>query len=156
MPYVKNFDKYLNNYRYVLDNVPSVESSDKYKNAIWILWFQGEKNAPELVKKCIESVRYFHSDKQVIVLDFESLKNYIEIPNYIQEKYEKGIIPHANFSDYVRLCLLAKYGGTWIDSTLLLTDKLPDYMLNSELFMVKKSYCFENIDENYIRKSKKS
>lgn len=157
-PYRRNFYNTLGEYKYVLDNLPVVETSDKYKDAIWILWLQGEENAPEIVKKCIESVRYFHSDKQIIVLDLDSLKNYIEIPDYIQDKYSKGIIGHAHFSDYVRLCLLAKYGGTWIDSTLLLTDKLPDYMINSDMFMVKNANCFENLDYsifNVYEKKKK-
>ena len=56
------------------------------------------------------------------------------------------------------MSLLAKYGGTWIDSTLLLTDKLPNYMLNSDMFMVKNADCFENLDDsifNVYEKKKK-
>ena len=143
-----DFYKSLNDYKYVLNNLPNLETSDKFQDAIWILWFQGKENAPEIVKKCIDSVRHFHSDKQIIVLDLYNLKNYIEIPNYIQEKYEKGIIPHANFSDYIRLCLLAKYGGTWIDSTVLLTDKIPDKIFMEKLFFSKSANNFDDVIEN--------
>ena len=37
------------------------------------------------------------------------------------EKWEKGRIPAAMFSDLLRVELLIKYGGTWIDSTVLCT-----------------------------------
>ena len=43
------------------------------------------------------------------------------MPEYIVKKWEKGRIPAALFSDLLRLELLIKYGGTWIDSTVLCT-----------------------------------
>ena len=45
----------------------------------------------------------------------------MELPGYIVEKWEKGRIPAAMFSDLLRVELLIKYGGTWIDSTVLCT-----------------------------------
>lgn len=149
-PYVKNFDKYIKKYAYVLENYPKVETSNKHQNAIWQLWLQGEENAPDIVKKCFESVRYFCPDKEIIVLNLNNLKDYIDIPDFIQEKSSKGIIPHANFSDYVRLCLLAKYGGTWIDSTVLLTDEIPKKIFETELFFFKSAHNCENYSANII------
>lgn len=120
---------------------------------------QGEENAPDIVKKCFESVRYFCSDKEIIVLNSNNLKDYIDIPDFIQEKYSKGIIPHANFSDYVRLCLLAKYGGTWIDSTVLLTDEIPKEIFEQELFFFAwgklPKTCGEDVKSFLIQPKKK-
>ena len=42
----------------------------------------------------------------------------MELPGYIVEKWGKGQIPAALFSDLLRLQLLIKYGGMWIDSTV--------------------------------------
>jgi hypothetical protein len=37
------------------------------------------------------------------------------------EKYQKKIIDNTHFSDLLRLELLIKYGGTWIDASVLVT-----------------------------------
>ena len=48
-----------------------------------------------------------------------------------------GTISNTHFSDLIRLNLLNQYGGTWIDSTCLQTEKIPDYIKNSNLFLYK-------------------
>lgn len=137
--------RYLQKYNYVLDNFHRtyrpVEADERmemsFKQRIWLFWFQGFDNAPLLVQKCRDSVLKFHSNCEVVILDQNNLADYIDIPDYIVEKHERGIIHHTQFSDYVRIALLAKHGGIWIDSTTLLTDNLPDYILNADLFSYK-------------------
>ena len=66
------------------------------------------------------------------------MNEYIQLPQYIIEKYEKGIIPNAHFSDAIRIELLCKYGGIWLDSTVLCTSSnIPNYILDSPLFVYK-------------------
>ena len=63
------------------------------------------------------------------------------IADYIDDKCKKGIIPYSHSTDLLRLELLIKFGGTWIDSTVLCTnDNYPKDMLDSELFL----YHFQN------------
>ena len=53
------------------------------------------------------------------------------------EKWEKGIITRTHMTDLLRLELLIKYGGTWIDSTVLCTssiEEIPEYYFGSDLF----------------------
>lgn len=130
--YTDTFE-YLNKYSYVLDNLKKIETSDKYKDKIWQMWLQGEDAMPPVVKKCTESVKKYHPD-EVILLDNSNLSDYIELPDYIMDKYKKGIIPVANLSDMIRTTLLSKYGGCWVDSTIYLTGKIPEDILNSEFF----------------------
>ncbi|MBQ0073385.1 MAG: hypothetical protein KBT34_04255 [Prevotella sp.] len=87
---------------------------------IWFCWLQGLDHAPELVHACLKSLRSL-PDTRVIVVDIDNYRDYIEFPDYILEKYHKGYIPHANMSDMLRLALLSKYGGVWIDATVLCT-----------------------------------
>ena len=128
--YLEKFD-----YQYI----PTLnETSPKQKsNYIWQMWYQGEENAPLIVKKCLESVKKYNPDKEIIVINEKSIDKYIEVPFFVREKYKKGIISKAHFSDYIRTCLLVKYGGIWIDSTVLLTDKIPDEILNQNFFVFK-------------------
>lgn len=105
-------------------------------NKIWVAWFQGEENAPILVKKCLESIRSNFPDREVVILTEDNFKEYVDIPEYILNKLKKGYITYTHFSDILRLELLSKYGGTWIDATVLITSKdVPKFIMNSDLFM---------------------
>ena len=127
--------KYINKkYGYVLEmKLPDVNIKNEYPDKVWQLWLQGIENAPEIVKICTDSVKKY-SMRDIIMLSEEDLLKYIEIPDFILEKRKKGLIGDAHFSDYIRLCLLYKYGGTWIDATILMTDKMPDYIYDSDFF----------------------
>ena len=46
----------------------------------------------------------------------------------------------AAFSDLLRFTLLEHFGGTWLDATVYLTEKLPDYITNSDLFSFRDSF----------------
>ena len=60
-PYRKDLYKSLYEYDYVFDNLPVIDVSNEYQDAIWILWFQGEENVPEIVKNvlrvCVISIQ---------------------------------------------------------------------------------------------------
>ena len=106
-------------------------------NKVWICWFQGMEEAPDIVKMCHESMKDRLHGKEIIVVTSENLREYVSFPDFIQEKWEKGIITHTHMTDLLRLELLIKYGGTWVDSTVLCTrdiDDIPNYYFDSDLF----------------------
>lgn len=116
-----------------LGEVQPSQKSDK----VWICWFQGEENAPELVKACIRSIRKQLSDREVIVLSHETIPQYLSIPNFISEKVGKSI-SLTHYSDILRVMLLNRYGGLWIDSTVFCTSKnFADYFSTLPLFVYK-------------------
>lgn len=103
---------------------------------VWICWFQGMKQAPDIVKKCYSSIKENITDREVILLTEENYHKYISFPAVIQNKIDRGIIRGAHLSDLLRLELLDQYGGTWIDATVYCSSKdIPEYMLNSDLFL---------------------
>ncbi|MBO5619568.1 MAG: capsular polysaccharide synthesis protein [Paludibacteraceae bacterium] len=130
--------EYLQRYAYVLEKENhQTWHPEKGRKVIWTCWLQGIENAPKVVQKCIESMHEYANGYEVIVLDQSTISDYIELPDYIKEKYRKGIIPHAQYSDLVRLALLQKYGGIWIDSTILLTGEIPNYITRADLFVFR-------------------
>ena len=86
---------------------------------IWMLWLDGEDKAPEIVQKCIASVRNAFPDRTVHVLTEDTYREYAKFPAFIQEKIDSGQITKTHMSDLLRLELLIRYGGTWIDATVL-------------------------------------
>lgn len=124
---------------------PNYVVTDVKTLPIWQLWLQGRSQAPLLVDKCFSSVEKYCRERPINVLTAESVRDYINLPDTIWGKYDngKGVITHAHFSDIVRTCLLAKYGGTWIDATILLTDEIPPKILEQPFFAfepVKKEF----------------
>lgn len=108
----------------------------KHSNKVWVCWFQGMEQAPELVQRCYRSLQENLPDREIVLLTKENYRQYITLPDHIEEKASKGIIPNAHFSDLLRLELLLRHGGTWIDSTVFCSGgQIPSYMLDADLFM---------------------
>lgn len=108
---------------------------------IWFCWLQGMDEAPELVHACLASLRSL-PDAEIVVVDKDNYREYVEFPEYVLEKYHKGWIPYATMSDMLRLALLSRHGGVWIDSTVLATYSerhkvFWDKILNSEFYLYR-------------------
>lgn len=111
------------------------EEEHKCSDRIWICWFQGLDKAPDIVKKCYESVKKNNPDKEVVVITSENVYNYVKFPEYIEQKWTSGIITHTHMTDLLRLELLIRYGGTWIDATVFCSSsEIPTYLFDSDLF----------------------
>lgn len=106
---------------------------------IWVCWLQGLENAPEIVKKCVASVKRNMPKYEVCVLTAENMFDYVTLPEHIVRKYRKGIITFTHFSDILRTALLVQHGGIWLDATVLLTDELLVQMTDAPLFFLQKS-----------------
>lgn len=136
------------------DNVGNC-NTEGHSDKLWFCWLQGIDDAPDLVKACLASQRMFLKDREFVVISLANYKDYVSLPDFIEEKYRNGIIPNAMFADLLRLELLIKFGGTWIDATVLCTgDNFPRKVLNCRLFMFQyvdsKSKCFEGISNWFI------
>lgn len=108
-------------------------------NPIWVYWKQGLDQAPAIVKSCINSIKQ-NVDTKVIVITDDNVEQYVKFPPYVIEKLTVGTMSTAAFSDLLRFSLLEHYGGTWIDSTVYLTNKLPEYITKSDLFAYQDSF----------------
>ncbi len=126
--YTAKLDEFEKNY--------DPEQPHKTSNKVWICWFQGMENAPTMVQKCYQSLQENLNGREIILITEENMKKYVQFPSYIQEKVDKGIISKTHLSDLLRLELLIRYGGTWIDSTVYCSGgNIPEYMLEADLFL---------------------
>lgn len=126
--------------RYKLQPLNPMKQESCSSNYVWIFWWQGEENAPDLVKSCIRSVKSALSNGHDIrIISKNNLNDYVSLPNYILKKMECGIIPMAHFSDIVRIALLMKYGGYWFDSTCLVAGtEIFEIIEQCSLFALKE------------------
>ena len=121
----------IERYRHILD-----ENKDRFSKAnpnsgkpresavsriIWSAWLQGLDNAPEMVNVCLESHQKHLPGYEFRVLDMENYRQWVELPEWVEEKYARGMIPAALFSDVLRVAVLKRYGGVWMDASVLCT-----------------------------------
>lgn len=133
-------DRYLyKNYKDIINKYKCLENEDENISKdcpIWIMWWQGHENAPEIVKRCIDSIFRNRGEHNVILLNSNNVMQYISMPEHILEKYKEGNISISAFSDLIRVTLLAEYGGIWCDATLFMTKKFDRHLYQCKFYGV--------------------
>ena len=76
-----------------------------------------------------------HCKQELIVLDENSVFDYITLPQEIVGKYRAGKIARAHFADICRVELLYEHGGFWLDSTGFATAPIPDWIVEQDFFV---------------------
>ncbi len=104
------------------------------KEKIFTMWLQGEEKAPDLVKACFRSVRK-NCKQELVILDENTVFDYITLPEEIVAKYRAGKIARAHFADICRVELLYTHGGIWLDSTGFATAPIPDWIIKEDFFV---------------------
>lgn len=135
----KIFSHLKNKYKKVLNkDIPYISTEEN--KTVWFCWLQGLENAPELVQACYDYMCKNLKDYRIIVVTENNFRQYTDIPTFIIDKWKKKIITNTHFSDILRVELLTKNGGIWIDSTVLCTSNLPNYVSGSDFFVFSAEY----------------
>ena len=134
----KYVDKFLrglvNEYSNCIDE-SCIRPADE-KTPVWCCWWQGEEQMPELVKLCHARL------KQVIPVDkaelhlitLDNYTQYVDLPEHILDKFNRGVITMTTMSDVLRFALLERYGGYWLDATVFFTGDIPEEYFSGKFF----------------------
>lgn len=137
---LKTKQKLYKKYRHVLEKFEAEYNPDlphESSNKVWICWFQGLEEAPEIVKRCYKSIKQNLTDREIILITSENMDQYVQFPQYIIDKWKSGVITNTHLTDLLRLELLIQYGGMWVDATVFCSEErknIPDYFFESDLF----------------------
>jgi len=104
------------------------------KEYVFSIWLQGEEKAPKIVKSCWDSIRR-HSERELVVLDANTISQWIDLPKDFMERWRKGRIKACHVADLCRVELLWKYGGYWMDATDYMCHPIPEFIDNEPFFM---------------------
>lgn len=81
-----------------------------------MLWLQGWENAPPIVQACLRTWTHHNPDWQVRCLDAGTLDSILAPSEQVPTSLR--YIPAAAKSDLIRIALLRKFGGVWVDATV--------------------------------------
>ncbi len=110
------------------------ENVEEQSNYVWVSWLQGYDEAPIVIQKCIDSIKKYSKGQNFCFITMQNYQEYVEIPDYLLRKLENGMITFTFFSDILRLLLLDRYGGLWVDATVFCMGDFKGLYHNSDFF----------------------
>lgn len=115
-----------------LDKCPIIKN-------VFVFWWDGFENAPDIVQKCLQSVRKAFDGCTIVEITKHNFEDYTDIHPQILKAYRAGDISVQTFSDILRFNLLKNNGGVWIDSTIYFNGKF-------DIFKGLKSKSYDSVD----------
>ncbi len=109
---------------------------DQTPKIIWMMWWQGFDQAPEIVKMCISQICRQNKDCTIHFIDQHNYRDYVHISEKMVSKAQSGEISYAHLSDLIRCRLLARWGGVWMDATLFVTGPLDEGVFRTHFYSV--------------------
>lgn len=92
-----------------------------------MLWLQGWNQAPEIARTCLKTWQVHNPDWQINALRASDVGDWLDMADLPPTIRGKDMPPEA-LSDIVRIALLERYGGIWIDSTVYCLRPLFDWL----------------------------
>ena len=132
----KEFKEFWASYEIPL--IHDVEDVTSQQARIWVCWWQGIEEAPDIVKACINSIRKNSKEIDVVVVTDKNVNDYVQFPEWLEKKRKDGIISRTIFSDLLRVSILSKYGGIWLDSTFFCARPCIEDYIKQPLWSIKR------------------
>lgn len=135
---------YLKRYLNILhtsekDAFPFNDMKTPYDDSIFVCWLQGIESAPDLVKSCFKQLQNHSNGRKIVLLTEKNAFEICPLPKYMVEKYNSGLITKNMLANLLRLIAIYKYGGLWIDATIITTAKLDARIFSSDFYTIKKT-----------------
>jgi tetratricopeptide (TPR) repeat protein len=92
-----------------------------FDRPIFVYWAQGFASAPPVVKACLAALKANNPGLRVHELSLENLGGYVDVPEDLAAALADN---HFHFSDLLRMLLLEKFGGIWLDATCFVSEPL--------------------------------
>lgn len=106
------------------DQAPTLPTPGVPKT-IWIMWLQGPDKMPPVARQCYNSWRALNPDWKIVFLDENNYGDYVDIKAVLATDNHLEVQAVA---DVIRINLLAKHGGVWIDATCYCCVPLDDWL----------------------------
>ena len=96
-----------------------------FPKTIFFFWWDGFEAMPEVPRLCYRALQLFFPDYEILFLDKDNVTDYVEPTDIVYRRFLAKTVSVQNFSDYLRMTMIEKVGGYWVDSTLLFLRRFP-------------------------------
>jgi len=102
-------------------------NSEKLPKVIYMFWDSGWDSASWIHKECLLSWKQYNPTWKIVTLDKKNIYDYLD-KDFLEETWNKKSIQVQ--SDIIRINLLKKYGGVWVDATTFCNKPLDEWLHN--------------------------
>ncbi len=100
--------------------------NEKYVFTFW----EPKEKIPAYIKLCMETWQKHLPDYKIVVLDYENLDEWLGYGYFDEYLYNNFCL--AQQSDAIRVALLYKYGGIWLDADTIITSNKINDIINQK------------------------
>jgi len=105
------------------------------KAPVWMLWWDGEM--PDIIRLCCRSKLRWTGRHPVTLLTKDNVREYVSFPDCVWQQFESGKLRIQHLADMIRVQLIRKYGGLWLDVSIFCAGEIPEYCFQRPLYSVK-------------------
>ena len=147
-------EKYKKQYNSIQYMQTNYNLNYNFKN---IFCFWNSKIIPPLINECVKNYKIKLPEWNIILLNDKTIYNFIDKTDF-PNNYNKLEVTQK--SDWIRLFLLYKYGGLWMDASIIINDpseinymydkvfkenyEIAGYSFSNKLYSFEDYYTFEN------------
>ena len=102
---------------------------------IWVMWWDGVM--PDIIQMCHQSKLLSAGTHPVNVITKENVKEFISFPDGIWEQFHSGKLLIQHLADMIRVQLIRKYGGIWMDASIYCNGKVPEEYFQMPLYSIR-------------------
>lgn len=135
----------------------SADARGDLGDPVFVYWAQGLPTGSAVVDMCLEQLLRVVPQERLHVLTNANWRHYVDLPSSAAQLQDRD---RAHFSDRLRVALLARYGGVWLDATCLLgpegLSRLDSLRRGSDLFAFRysgpriSSWCLTSTAGGYL------
>lgn len=135
---IRRLATFMERFAYVTDKYKDEPAypapyNPKESTTIWVYW-NDESFLPPMVASCVHRIQENANGREVVIITDQNVSDYLDFDQIVWKKQKEGKITRTHFSDFIRMGVLLKYGGVYIDSTTFLTQPLPAFVTESAYY----------------------
>lgn len=139
VPYIKRFKKFSLSY----------PQSDTIPKKIWLFWHKSVDDSEPIIKFCYNIIRKNCFDYEIYTLDLENYKKYVD-DHRIISIMDRNNVSINHKSDLLRFYLMYKYGGIYLDSSIIILDSFEwIYRYNNKYDVIMYKNTKHTTDEDF-------
>lgn len=113
---------------------------------IYVMWWTGEETMPPVVKLCYKNLCGNAKRHSIVLITKNNI--YTLFPSItrqikeIESKYNERKVCIQHLSDLIRLLIISKIGGIWIDATVFVTPNWDNNLIGKAFYSGRRTPTF--------------
>ncbi|MDB7984039.1 capsular polysaccharide synthesis protein [Faecalicoccus pleomorphus] len=115
----------------------STKNTEKIGKNIWMIWWQGiDQKTPKTIIQNVRRIKQLHPNWNINLITKYNYMEFVDIPEHMEYHIRNNDFSMTHISDYLRIVVLEKYGGVYLDCNFFLLESM-NYVLQYPFYTIK-------------------